>query len=99
MKLHTEYGDYNIALQTSKYDNGNLAVMLIDTETGEDYAVLTVNLGTKLSGENMAYIDTNNFPEAEQFIKENNLGEPTGITRQSGFCEYPLYNLNLEGAK
>ena len=36
-------------------------------------------------------IDTNNCEWAEKFIKENELGTPTGIMGYSGFCEYPLY--------
>ena len=37
------------------------------------------------------YVDTNNMPSAEKFIRENNLGEFTGEVEYSGFCEYPLY--------
>lgn len=98
MKLHTEFGDYNVEAVRGDYGNGNTAITLVDKETGEDVAVLTVNLVELLLPDH-AYIDTNNFPEAEQFIKENNLGRPLGKTMASGFCEYPLYQINLDMTK
>ena len=48
---------------------------------------------------NMAYIDTNNCPWAEEFLKDNNLAEDTGTTGLSGFCEYPLYKFNCISAE
>lgn len=98
MKLHTEYGDYNVDAYKDNYGNGNTAVLLIDQETGEEVVMMTVNL-VELPLPEHAYIDTNNFPEAVEFIKENELGKPLGPTRQSGFCEYPLYELDLDKLK
>lgn len=98
MKLQTEYGNYDVEAVRGDYGNGNTAITLVDKETGEDVANLTVNL-VELLLPDQAYIDTNNFPEAEQFLKETGLGKPTGNTRQSGFCEYPLYNINLDMTK
>lgn len=40
-------------------------------------------------------MDTNNFPEAEEFIRIHELGTFTGTTAYSGFCEYPLYRFDL----
>ena len=60
--------------------------------------MLTVNLGEKLT-DGEAYVDTNNIPNAEEFIAEYELGTPLGVLRRSGFCEYPLYNFNLENVK
>lgn len=95
-QLHTEYADYDkVVIEKSEYPNGNTAIVLIDAEEGEEIAVLTVNLGAKLGSERQAYLDTNNFPEGEQFIKENNFGEMIGVG-MSGFCTYPLYILDLE---
>jgi hypothetical protein len=37
-----------------------------------------------------AYIDTNNWPEALDYIKEMGIGTLTRYTHRSGFCEYPL---------
>ena len=49
-----------------------------------------------LIGKNMAYIDTNNCPWAEDFLIDNDFGIPTGEYKASGFCVYPLYQLDLE---
>lgn len=43
-----------------------------------------------------AYVDINNMPELEKFIEENEIGEFTGLTGRSGFCEYPLYLFDPE---
>lgn len=85
------YGEtYDVTMKKDRYsNNGNLAIKLT-CEDGEPFATLTVNLNTKLD-EDLAYVDTNNVPNAEQFIKENDLGEFTGVYGFSGFCQYPLY--------
>jgi hypothetical protein len=36
------------------------------------------------------------LPELEQFIEEYEIGEFTGLTKWSGFCEYPLYLFNFD---
>ena len=80
---------YDVTPNVTKYMDGNLAIQLICTN-GEPFGNLTVNLGEMLPP-NMAYVDVNNMPDAERFIKEYNLGEPIGTTRRSGYCTYPLY--------
>ena len=74
--------------KTSYYNNGNLAIQLMCDEG--PFAMLTVNLNTKLAADE-AYVDINNCPWAEAFIEENNLGKDTGKVGFSGFCCYPLY--------
>ena len=32
----------------------------------------------------------------EKFITDNDIGEFTGFTQRSGFCEYPLYLFNVD---
>lgn len=92
MKCRTDFGTYDVEIFVSQYcANDNLVVQLISPEG--PFATLTVNLGKLDRG--YAYIDTNNCPWAEEFIAENGLGEPTGLTRQSGFCEYPLYVFDM----
>ena len=66
-------------------------------ENGEPYAVLTVNLPSRLGNfcemiglKNAAYADTNNCPWIKELI-EAGVAKDTGFTKQSGFCEYPLY--------
>ena len=41
-------------------------------------------------------IAVNDMPDIEKFITDNDLGEFTGFTQRSGFCEYPLYLFNVD---
>jgi hypothetical protein len=83
-------------------NNDNLAIQLINSnkEYGYDepYAIMSVNLDQTLPS-NFAYVDTNNCKWATEFIEKNNLGVDTGKTRQSGWCEYPLYMFDFEKIK
>lgn len=87
------YGQtWRVALYKAEYEMGGLAIEMI-TDEGEDFATLTVNLGGGI-GENEAFIDTNNCSWAEEFLKKNKIARPTGETRCSGFCTYPLYRFD-----
>lgn len=88
--------DIEVTIKTGRYGNDRLAVMLVCYEDGypEPYGNLTVNLPEESVPEGYAFIDTNNIPNAEQFIKEYSLGKPTGWYGHSGFCTYPLYRFN-----
>ena len=44
-------------------------------------------------------LDTNNCSWAVDFIKKYGLGEETGRTVRSGYCEYPVVKLNVEKIK
>ena len=94
--VHTRFGDHEVlAYRNTYYGNGNLCIQLF-TEI-EPFATLTVNLNSykETMPANMAYVDTNNCPWAEQFIAENKLGKATGKYKSSGFCTYPLYEFDL----
>lgn len=83
----------NVELKINSYrNNGSLFMELWDTggEYPEAYGNITVNLDNEIPAY-CAYVDTNNMPEMEEFIRENKLGVFTGLTKESGFCEYPLY--------
>lgn len=71
-----------------------LAVELyqFDKESGElePYACLTTSFGEFIGIKNSAYIDTNNCPFAEQLLTQG-IAEPTGLSKTSGFCQYPLW--------
>ena len=56
----------------------------------EEYAVLTVSFGEFIGMKNSAYIDTNNCYFAQQILKQG-VAKDTGLTKSSGFCEYPLW--------
>lgn len=71
----------------------------IDETTGcrEPYAMLTVGLGEYIGIHNAAYIDTNNLGNRIiEWLEKNNLGQATPLTKQSGFCQYPLFIFNDE---
>ena len=81
-----------LTLRYEQYTNGNL---YIGIDNGDElYADLTVNLDIPLPP-NQAYVDVNNFPEAEAFIRERNLGEPIDIYGRSCCCKDPLYVFKL----
>lgn len=80
------------------HGNGQLYIGLLENDEvygPEPYGEITVNLGYQCPFY-CSYIDTNNFPNAEEFIVSNGLGFFTGLTEQSGFCEYPLYQFISE---
>lgn len=82
-----------VTLRMGEYYNGNLAISLDCCEG--PYATITVNLDGTLCPE-YAYVDTNNCPWAEEFIEKYHLGESTGLSRRSGYCEYPLYKFDIK---
>ena len=97
MTYESKWGEVTVELTMSRYaGSGNIFLELVSTdgEYLEPYGNITVNLVDvpKYCG----YIDTNNMPEMEKFIKDNDLGEFTGFTLRSGFCEYPLYVFNVD---
>lgn len=80
-----------LTLYHAKYaNNGNLAVVANDKD-GFPYAAITVNLVEWKLDDNCAYVDTNNCPWAEDFLRKYDIAYPTGDYRISGFCVYPMY--------
>lgn len=100
--LETEYETYrDITISTDKYRFGGSLAIELGSESEGPFATLTVCLEDDLGlpyflNEDEAFVDTNNCPWAEKFIKDNGLGEPTGKVARSGFCTYPLYRFNLK---
>ena len=93
--VKTEYGDHMVSIEKKRYvSNNRLAIQL--NEEYEPFAMLTTNIddGRDLP-DGYSYVDTNNCPWAEDFIRENHLGEPTGDYESSGFCTYPLYRFEI----
>lgn len=62
------------------------------------YTMLTTSFGEFISIKNAAYIDTNNCPFAEQLL-EQGIAQPTGLTKSSGFFQYPLWIFNEDFLK
>lgn len=93
------YGStYKVYPVVEKYRNGRLAIELIDPKEGP-FADLTVNLVNEPCPKNCAYLDTNNFPQGEDFVKKNKLGKFTGMYGMSGYCTYPLYEFDMDALK
>lgn len=99
LTYHSEYGgDSAVCLDIQQYaDNGRIAVQLITEEEWypESFGSLTVNIDAPAPAY-CGYLDTNNLANAEKFVTENGLGEFTGLTGRSGFCEYPLYLFDVD---
>lgn len=97
-KATIDYGfiapeEKQLRLEKASYcATGGLAVVAY-LENGEEWDVITVNLGPVPEG--MAYIDTNNNPWAEKFLKKHKIAKPTGVVGHSGFCTYPLYMFDM----
>ena len=86
-----------IGINIGKYSRNNNTAISLDCNEGK-FATITVNFNEKLD-EGMAYLDTNNCSWVEDIMKKYCLGEPTGEDKQSGFCIYPLYKLDLQAIK
>lgn len=102
-KIHNPWGgDYRIKINVTEYQqNDALAIQLLswneEFQLWEHYGMLTVNLNDSSSlAKDCAFVDTNNTPNAAEFIEENGLGTFTGIMGFSGFCTYPCYKFNLD---
>lgn len=99
LKLTRGNKTYTVSVIPTYYrDNLSLAIEL-SCKIGNDwepYGSLTTNLGDN-PGLNNAYVDTNNMgTDILDWIKKNNLGEPTGRMKKSGFCQYPEVHFNEE---
>lgn len=99
IELATQWGSTEkVQLEINNYMNNNglyLGLMGKEDDYFEPYGDISVNLGVK-APDYCAYVDLNNMPELVKFIEENDLGEFTGLTQRSGFCEYPLYMFNVD---
>lgn len=96
MRLETQYGVDEVVAYRATYSNNDTLAVLLETEEGEPFATITVNIMDDVANGEYQYVDTNNCPWAPKFIEENGLGSPTGIMGFSGFCQYPLFRFNLE---
>jgi len=70
-----------------------IALYSKDELTGEYdrlYDVATKSFGEFIGIPNVAYMDLNNCPHADTFIKLG-LAKDTGLNKQSGMCLYPLW--------
>ena len=94
--LRTAYCTYgNCNLETAEYENGRLYIGIYNDEG--PIADITVNIpNLEVPHGSYAFVDTNNFPEAETAIMEMGIGEFAGYIGRSGYCRYPLYKFDME---
>ena len=97
MILNTDYGKYDVSIMLETYTNNNNTCISLYDEDGCPFATITTNI-EKLPKE-YACIDTNNCHWATKFLTDNGIGEPTEYYKNSGFCTYPVYKLNLNKLK
>lgn len=91
--------EHKIRLIANRYASNNTLAVVAQEEKKKDiwipFATLTVNLdgiGTQgmLQDESTAFVDTNNCPDALEFLVKNDLAKDAGFMGKSGFCTYPL---------
>ena len=99
MQHHAWGNTYDLCIEVSSYMyGGGLAMEIYDRSEGdlEPFSNLTVNIDARLSGPDCAFVDTNNFGTAEELIRNNKLGKPTGRVGYSGYCSYPEYRFDMK---
>ena len=75
----------------SYQNNGTLAVLMNTVAEDELYGVITVNLGSLLQTDRLAFVDENNLPGIGAWLRKNKIASPLGYKERSGFCQYELY--------
>jgi len=90
--------DLEIVMQVTSYqNNGQIAILLYEKETGEYYTDLSVFVEPFENKLKMA-VDTNNFPYGEEFIQKYNLWTLVDYVH-SWFCSYPVYEMDIDELK
>lgn len=89
-------------LETNRYINDNLAIMVFETEPDEYddgyYCDLTTNFAETLESPDMFYLDTNNAPkDLIDVLEKDGLFIRTSYARQTTFCNYPICQLTEKG--
>ena len=91
-KKKLTYRGRAVSIKFDSYRNNNCIALLLEYEDGET-EVITTNLCSPLQSDTLAFLDTNNHPKIEKWVKDHKLGLPMGYYERSGFCEYPLYTI------
>lgn len=101
MKATFSYEGKNFIVESTTYSSNEATALMVYRNGHKDNLdIITVNLPESiLHSEDFAYIDTNNYSWAEDFLQKTGLGQKTDCYGHSGFCSYPLYHLNLEMLK
>lgn len=84
------YRDWSVVLDWPTYENGRRALRLLDSETGEQICVATVNVPQEFLEDDCAFIK--NYSENAGMLNwliVNQLATPTGRAVRSGYVELP----------
>ena len=84
-----------VTISTDTYRNNGCLAIILTYKDGEREVVST-NLNSPLQSATMAFLDTNNHPTIEKWIKDHGFGLPMGYSERSGFCQYPLYTIFVD---
>ena len=96
LQLQTQYCTYdNVLLQVTRYQANNSLCIQAYNRTDGPIARLTVCLPGTTLGDNYAFVDVNNCPWAEDFIRRYHLGVDVGLLVSNGYCMYPLYQFDI----
>ena len=93
------YNGTTVTLRISSYCNNNrVAIAMYEEWEGhhEQYGVATVNLEDFLFGPTEAFMDENNHPGITKCFVDAGLAKPLNRLGYSGYCQYPVVELNLE---
>jgi hypothetical protein len=85
---------YNTVFQVGHYRNGRIAVELIDAETSEPFATLTINIPEATASDNEIIVKT--WTENEQVAKaayDSGLFLDTGKRISSGFVQAQVWKI------
>ena len=98
--FHIGIGGYDIVNFSSNQSILETCQLVWTSGTGlcTEYCMLTVSFGEFIGMKNCAYIDSNNCDFTAQLL-EQGMAKPTGFTKHSGFCEYPLWEFDEQSLK
>lgn len=93
-----DFRGVKVSLRKESYrTNGTLAVIMDEVESGDEYAVMTVNLCSPMQDDSrLAFVDTNNIEGIDKWLVGQGLATHDGVHASSGFCTYPLMSFNTE---
>ena len=90
--LIIEHQNEKLDLEFLEYIMGGHGIVAY-TEDGDIYGNLTTNVGPHANGY-WVTIDTNNYPNVDKTLLENDVLDELITDVQSGFCTYPVYELS-----
>ncbi len=100
-----DYSEYS-KITVCNYVYEKVCMGLAMKDKDGDELIPTTNIGGSIGNGTImpmycAFIDTNNYPGIENYLKESGLATPyerfgAPVMGQSGWCSYPLYQFNKE---